>query len=172
MAEVARLRTPLSEQEIADALISGHKQVFGCAPSTLKLGCACCHIDIENEHGKSIWDNNFGNITGGDQFYTFVTKEQTSPGVWKELKLHYRAYPDAVSGAAGYWKLLASDHYSLVLEFFEAGDIEGATRELGRQHYYTANIEPYVHTMVQLFDAWKKQHGVVEDDDPYASEEP
>ena len=55
-------RTPLTRAQVTAALVAGHRDVFGKAPSAVRLFVARAHVGLEVGHGRWAYCNNLGNI--------------------------------------------------------------------------------------------------------------
>lgn len=155
MPQVPKQKTPLSRMQLVEALRDGYFAAFGQTPSSKTLGVAFAQNALENASGQAIWCNNFGNITAakawkdaGKDYYTLHVAErpdpQGHPDLWKQMDLDFRVYATPAEGAKGYWQLLASSYYKVVLDFFAAGDPSGAAYKLSALHYFTAHVEDTV----------------------------
>lgn len=158
--EVARETTPLSELELAEALIEGHRAVFGEPPTWMRLAVAWAHVALENGRGREIECNNFGNVIATDSwpgaYYVRDLHERTRKNRlaalgddWKPVPMKFRAYATPAEGARAYWKVL-DEHYASALGLFGAGAPYLAARRLAELGYATAYAEPYAHAMVDL----------------------
>jgi hypothetical protein len=165
--EVPRIRTPLSEVEVATALRKGHILAFGAPCSPNRLACAWAQVALENRRGLALDQYCVGNVTagkgwGGDHFVLHVAervKKLEIDGVdeWKNMDLKFRSYgaidqsssQRAALGAAGYFALMGG-RYKKCLEFFEELEVSKAAFELGRLNYFTAKPAPYA-TAMQSF---------------------
>lgn len=164
MAKVDRIRTPLTEIEIADALRVGHDRVLARPDDgeafERRMGVAWAQSMLELGRGRACWCNNFGNVTVphdwiGD-FYELTTDEQVRPGEWRPLALRYGAFAAPEDGAENYWLLFVEGHrYAPCLSLFDAGDAIGAAHRLHDLGFYTANAEPYARAMNGLYNEWQ-----------------
>ena len=156
---VPKVATPLTDRGIVEVLSDGHTEALGTLPSHPRLMCGWSMIALENAHGRALWRWNFGNISAFGRwpgpYYVIRVQEriQQNPDKWRWVDMRFRAYPDALSGAADYWRLMAG-RYGSALARFDAGDPAGGARELGRLGYFTAHVEQYADTMSRLYRAW------------------
>lgn len=153
---VERVRTTVSEPQIAQAIVEGWQQLFGNIPTKQQVGLVVAQNSLETGHRKSMWNNNVGNITtDGKGVYDFYddlsTDEQLQPGVWKKMNLKYRSYPSLIEGVKDYLRLLSSNHYSKAWENILHPDPVAFSKALKQSGYYTANEAPYTKTMTQLY---------------------
>jgi len=155
MAEVARIRTPLSELELLEALRDGHRVVFGVDPSASRLAVAWAQCALEHARGKALDGYDLGNVTCGPSwqgdYYTLACDERVSrnPDVWKRLTLRFRSFAAAEEGAASYWRTIAG-RYVRVLAYFDRADAAGAGHTLSILGWYTALEAAYIAGMVKL----------------------
>ena len=161
MPQVTKRGTPLTEIELATALVLGHRQAFaGANPTPNRLACAWAHVAHENGRGRATWNNNFGNITcaasyTGDYYVIHVAErvqrvEDGAPqDVWKNLDLRFVSHETAADGARAYWLLMAG-RYKSALARFDDGDVRGGSYELNRLKYYTALPGPYTISLEKL----------------------
>lgn len=112
MSEVARTRTPVSAEQLKQAL-SLHPDVDANRRALLMA-----HIWIETRNGKSLWNNNVGNLTAkdtapGDYWRPHWYAEPTEETSARNRELHeqmlagkapraFAAYPDIAAGVRAY----------------------------------------------------------------------
>lgn len=155
--KVQRVRTDVSESQMAQAIINAWKQKFGETPAKEQVAMVLAQNDLETAHRKSMWNYNVGNITtnGKDNFDYFddlKTSEQIKPGVWKDMNLKYRAYPNLDAGVKDYLNFLSGGRYAQAWEHIKNPDPVAFSKALKRAGYYTANEAPYTKSLVSLFD--------------------
>lgn len=133
MPEQPRARTPATEAELAEALIRSHAQVFGDVPTRRRATLLLAQWDIETANGKSIFNNNVGNLTANNEStQNFWRPPWFAPPPYEgndaarlEL-LHqrmedgkapraFRAYDTLEEGATSYMRLL-KDRYPSILK--------------------------------------------------------
>jgi hypothetical protein len=156
--EVPRVRTPLSEVDLADVLQAGHVAALGSEPSKERLGVAWAQMALEHGRGKYVYCNNIGNITAGGwsgPYYVIRVQERVNKATneWKWMDLKFRVHRTPEDGAADFWRLLAG-RYASALPLFDAGDAVGAAMRLGALNYYTAHEEQYARGMAGLYREW------------------
>lgn len=165
--EVPKIRTPLSEVEVAVALRKGHVLALGEPCGRKRLACAWAQVALENRRGQALDQYCIGNVTAGrgwngDYFVLHVAervKKVEVDGVdeWKNMDLKFRSYgaqdqpsaQRAAAGAAGYFSLM-SGRYVTCMHLFDQGEVEKAAFELGRLNYFTAKPAPYATAMGSL----------------------
>ena len=94
-----RVITPASKTVLINALYDGHKKVFKTTPNYKRLAMALAQINLENGHGKKIYNHNLGNvgprraqkvpyfILGGSKFMAHKSFLQGAVGYWHHLKV-------------------------------------------------------------------------------------
>lgn len=152
---VDRVKTPISETQMAQAVIESWKQLFGNTPTKEQVGLVVAQNSLETGNRKSMWNYNVGNVTtdgkGSYDFYDdLTTDEQTEPGVWKKMNLKYRAYPSLMDGVKDYLRFLSGKRYSKAWQHIVDPDPAAFSKSLKEAGYYTANEVPYTRNMVKL----------------------
>lgn len=160
---VQRVRTEVSEPQMAQAIIEAWRDMFGTVPAKEQVALVLAQNSLETGARKSMWNYNIGNITTNgkdsyDYFDDLKTDEQITPGVWKKMNLKYRAYPTLKDGAKDYLKLLSSKHYSNAWEHIKNPDPAAFSKALKQSGYYTANEAPYTKTLSSLFGKYNKSN--------------
>ncbi len=155
--KVQRVRTEVSSAQMAQAIINVWKQKFGTVPSKEQVSMILAQNDLETGHRKSMWNYNVGNITTKsdstfDYFNDLTTKEQTRPGVWKKMRLKYRAYPTLEDGVKDYLNLLSTGRYTAAWQHILHPNPVSFSKALKKAGYYTANEAPYTKSLVKLFN--------------------
>jgi hypothetical protein len=153
---VKRVRTEVSEPQMAQAMSNAWRELFGTTPSKEQIGLLLAQNALETGHRKSMWNFNVGNITtDGKGQYNFFddlpTDEQIKPGQWKKMNLKYRAYPSLVEGAKDYLKLISGKRYSKAWENILNPDPVAFSKSLKESGYYTANEAPYTKALTKLY---------------------
>jgi hypothetical protein len=156
---VEAVRTPLAPDTLAETLAAAWIAEAGAAPSDRLLAFGWAVVNHETGETVSMWNHNFGNLicTSGWQGQTMNLAAGAGQPQW------YRGYPDPVSGARAFWRLLRG-RYAAALELAEQGDHEGAAVAMGQAGYYTANAAQYARRIdfyVQRF-----HHGGSRNGDP------
>lgn len=153
--EVPRVRTPLTELQMLEALREGHRVVFGVDPSPSRLACAWAQCALEHGRGNALDNFCLGNVTCGKSWegkhYTLRCNERIKrdPDVWKVVELWFRAFDNATDGASNYWRLIAG-RFSRVLPYFDRADVLGAAHVLSVLVWYTALESQYASAMLSL----------------------
>jgi len=159
---VKRVKTDISESEMASAIISGWEQLFNKKPTKEQVSLILAQNSLETGHRKSMWNFNVGNITtdGKGEYNYFddlTTSEQSSPGHWEKANLKYRAYPTLEEGVLDYLKFLSqSKRYGSAWQHIINPNPEEYSKALKAAGYYTADEAPYTKGLVSLFDKYNK----------------
>lgn len=161
---VPRVKTEVSESQLAQALIEAWKSLFGNMPSKEQIAMLLSQNALETGHRKSMWNYNVGNITtdgkgSHNYFDDLTTEEQTSPGQWKKMNLKYRAFDSLKDGAIDYLKFISSGRYSQAWQHILYPDPESYSKALKQAGYYTDNEAPYTKNLVSLFSQFNKSNG-------------
>lgn len=159
---VERVRTNISEPQMAQAMIEAWRSLFGTQPSKEQVSMLLAQNALETGHRKSMWNYNIGNITTNgkekfDYFDDLKTNEQVSPGVWKKMNLKYRAYPTLKDGVEDYIKLLSNaPRYAKAWKSVLHPDPAAFSKALKDAGYYTADEAPYTKTLSGLYSQFNK----------------
>lgn len=159
---IPRIKTEVSESQMAQAIIESWKELFnGTVPTKDQVAMVLAQNALETGHRKSLWNFNIGNITTDgkgsfDFFDDLETNEQIAPGSWKKMNLKYRAYPTLKDGMKDYLKLLSGKKYSNAWEHIINPNAISFSKALKQQGYYTADEAKYTKTMKSLFDRFSK----------------
>ncbi len=169
---VPRVKTEVSESQLAQALIEAWKSLFGNMPSKEQIAMLLSQNALETGHRKSMWNYNVGNITtdgngkydyweGLDWLYESLPSDQTglSPRQKKTITLKYRAYPNLIEGAKDYLQVISSGRYSKAWQNILHPNIEEYSKALKDAGYYTADEAPYTKNLVSLFSQFNKSNG-------------
>lgn len=161
---VQRVRTEVSEPQMAQAVIQAWKSLFGSAPAKEQVAMVIAQNNLETGHRKSMWNNNVGNITTDgkgsfDYFDDLATDEQITPGHWKRMNLKYRAYPSLEDGVLDYLKFLSKNgRYAKAWQNIVNPDPVAFSKALKAAGYYTANEAPYTKSLTSLFNSFNKSN--------------
>lgn len=160
---IPRVRTSVSETQIASAILEAWQQLFGDTPTKQQVGLVIAQNSLETGNRKSMWNYNVGNITtdgkGSYDFYDDLqTDEQIQPGIWKKMNLKYRAYPSLIDGVKDYLKLLSGKKYSKAWDHILHPDPIAFSKALKESGYYTANEAPYTKTMAKLYNQFNNSN--------------
>lgn len=146
---VDRVRTRMTEREIAVALDLGHVGAFNVSASQMRLSVAWALVCQETARGTSLFNFNIGNVDAtqdwpGDRFS--LTADEGHGASKRPMTKFLRSYQGAYAGAVGWWRVMA-DRYSGAFPFFDAGDGDGAARKLKECKYFTGDVEAYARAL-------------------------
>lgn len=145
------VRTPLAFEDLRAALHEAHKMQLGVAPSENRLRLAWAMVTHETDQTRSMWNHNVGNIACTKDFPTCHALNVRDPA---SEPVHYRSYPDVLTGAADFWRLLDS-RYPKALEAYDDGDVDRGALELKKKGYYGDHASTYARAL--------KRHAAVYD---------
>lgn len=160
MPEVPRQRSPATEAELAAVLVRAHAAVFGAVPTRKRATLLLSQWFLETGRGKSIFNNNVGNLTATNQstqnfwrppwFEAPPYDEADTAGFGSDAprrleRLHelmlqgkapsaFRAFVDLEEGATAYMRLLRSRY---------PGILKAATTGSARQFATAVHSEGY-----------------------------
>jgi hypothetical protein len=143
--QVARQATPVSAQDLANALATIWPVVIGGAAPAGAITVLLAQSAFETGAWKACWNWNLGNVkhTPGDGFDWFVMTASEGEGANQTMvSSAFRAYPSLQAGAKAYLAILRqrfSSAWSYVLD----GDTDGFVQALKDQNYFTGNLEQY-----------------------------
>lgn len=162
--KVERIKTEVSEPQMAQAMIEAWKSLFGAQPSKEQVAILMSQNALETGHRKQMWNYNVGNITTGknwtgdyweglDWLYEYLPPDQTgfTARQKKTIKLKYRAYPTLLEGATDYLKVISSGSYSKAWQNILKPNVEEYSKALKQSGYYTADEAPYTKGLQTLF---------------------
>jgi hypothetical protein len=159
---VKRVRTTVSDSELANTMVKAWEELFSTTPSKEQINMLMAHNALETGHRKSMWNYNIGNITtdGKGSFNYFddlTTDEQIKPGKWEKRNLKYRAYPNLLEGVKDYLKLLSNAKYANAWKHILNPDIAAFSKGLKESRYYTANEAPYTKYLTTIYNQLAKK---------------
>lgn len=129
---VPMVRTSLSDAEVAFELrASYHEETGEDLPARLGR-FALAVLAVENDHGRAIYDHNWGNVSGDSWNGDKYENPGWEPG--KPVPQYFRAYPTHRDGARAWWALLRQ-RYGSVLRAGLLGDYGQGVNEMYRLHY-------------------------------------
>lgn len=144
MEKVPRIATPASKNQIVSSIDSAWRSIFGNQPTVKQVAMLYSQIAIETGHGKSIFNNNVGNInwTQGFPGNYYETQDSLTVGNNPANRKYYtakmRAYNTLDDGILDYVKLLKNR--SPVLAALKNGDVKDFSYALAAVHYYDPHI--------------------------------
>lgn len=135
----SRQPTPIGELELAAAIRDAHGAVFQASPSPRRLAVAWAHVALECGSGRRAINWNFGNVGAAQKSPHYMLGGYS-----------FAAYPDAVEGAQGYWRVIRQV-CSGALRAFDDGDPSGAAKRLAACHYHETDARAYGAAMTSLY---------------------
>jgi hypothetical protein len=153
---VKRIRTNVSELDMANAIKQAWVDLFGKEPFKEQVAMLMAQNSLETGNRKSMWNYNVGNITtGGNSKYNFfddlTTDEQIKPGKWEKRNLKYRSYDSLKEGVKDYIRLISGGRYAKAWQSVVNPDPVAFSKALKQSGYYTANEAPYTKGLTALF---------------------
>lgn len=147
---VERVRTYVSEPQMASAIISAWTELFGTQPTKEQVGMMLAQNALETGNRKSMWNYNVGNITT-DGHGTFDFIDDLVPG------LKFRSYPSLEEGTKDYLRLLHSKHYSGAWQHIVNPDPVAFSKALKSAGYYGEGSEAaYTKALTGLYGQFSK----------------
>ncbi len=161
--QVPKTNTPVSDAQMAQAIINVWHRLFGTDPSKEQVYMVMAQNAIETGGKRESMHNyNVGNIIvggsdhdyflGGDWMYTDKAETQK-----KTITQKFRAYNSLEEGVEDYLKLLsASKRYAPAWEHIMHPDIQAYSKALHDAGYYGAKEEVYTKGLMAQFNRFNK----------------
>ncbi len=161
--QVPKTNTPVSDEQMAQAIVNVWQRLFGTAPSKEQVYMVMAQNAIETGYNRASMHNyNVGNIivggsdhdyfTAGDWMYT--DKSETTK---KTITQHFRAYDSLEDGVEDYLKLLSgSKRYAEAWKHIKDPDIRSYSQALHDAGYYGAKVEDYTKGLLSQFSRFNK----------------
>lgn len=164
---LADLLTPFTDEELIAALFLANMHALG-----FELGRAACailaaQIKLEIGNGAHCHHYNLGNVKGSDNYLGDVTYFRCNEIVngkveWFDpynLQTRFRAFSTLGIGAEQQIRFLGTatrgtgkpNRYQAAWDAAMAGDVRRFVEELKRAGYFTANLDPYMKAVTQIF---------------------
>jgi hypothetical protein len=165
--QLADTRTPVSPQELANALVALWPSEVGGSPSLKTIAVLLAQWALETGEGKSMVAYNIGNIKAYDTKagdYTYFDTTENVNGKTVHLKAgepgtRFRAFSSLPEGAQFYLRGMKS-HWTKAWPYALSGDPEGFAQGLYDQHYYTGigdhPVEAYAKGLRAYFDKYMR----------------
>lgn len=135
-----KVLTPLSQIEIVNALRNSYIELTGKKPSSKRLAMAWAQVAFENGHGKSIYNNNLGNIGPGRTEVFYHHSSITC----------YRSFDSNIEGGKAYWNVVS--RCSGANRSFDTGHPRDVAIYLKGCGYYTADTDLYANSLLYLYN--------------------
>jgi flagellum-specific peptidoglycan hydrolase FlgJ len=145
--EVPPTRTPVTPEQMYQALQSAWPSVIGGTPSRQSLLVLLSQWSLETGNGASMVQFNVGNFkaphkgSDGGVFCQFMTTEVEN-GVTVHVSQPFAAYPDLVSGVTAYLSAMHG-RFGGAWAYVLSGNLDGFAQALKDQGYYTASESSY-----------------------------
>jgi len=161
--QVERVNTPVSDTQMAQAIISSWQRLFGTAPSKEQVTMIMAQNSLETGNKREAMHNyNVGNIIvgttdhdyflGGDWMY--ADKAQTQK---KKITQHFRAYKTLEEGVTDYLNLLSkSQRYKSAWQHIVNPDIRAYSKALHDAGYYGEKEEKYTAGLLGRYKGFDK----------------
>ncbi len=161
--QVPKTNTPVSDTQMAQAIITVWQRLFGTAPSKEQVYMIMSQNSLETGSKREAMHNyNVGNIivgttdhdyfAGGDWMYT--DKSETTK---KKITQKFRAYNSLEEGVTDYLKLLSSSkRYATSWQHIKNPDIRAYSKALHDAGYYGAKEEEYTKGLLSQFNRFNK----------------
>ena len=161
--QVPKTSTPVSDTQMAQAIVSVWQRLFGTVPSKEQVYMIMAQNAIETGRDRKAMHNyNVGNIIvgttdhdyflGGDWMYT--DKSETKK---KTITQKFRAYNTLEEGVSDYLKLLSGiKRYASSWQHILHPDIKAYSKALHDAGYYGAKEEEYTKGLVSQFNSFNK----------------
>lgn len=161
--QVPKTNTPVSDAQMAQAIINVWRRLFGTAPSKDQVYMIMAQNAIETGGKRESMHNyNVGNIIvgnsdhnyflGGDWMYT--DKSETTK---KTITQKFRAYDSLEDGVQDYLKLLSgSKRYAPAWQHILHPDIKEYSKSLHDAGYYGAKEEVYTKGLMAQYGRFNK----------------
>lgn len=150
MPKVAAVITPVSAQEVFQALQRAWIALFGAQPTREQLCVLLSQWALETGHGKKCHNYNLGNVKssqkGGEWCFFRCNEIIKKKVVWFDPDhpaCCFVSYRTLNSGAEAYLEKLHK-RFAKAWPSLLAGDPAQFTVALKEQGYFTANLEPYL----------------------------
>ena len=156
--EVAATRTPISAQDLFEALAEVWPSIVGGTPSRQALLTLLAQSAFETGQWTSAFNYNLGGIkhvTGdGRDFFTSGCSEVVN-GVNVPQTCTFRAFATLSEGASDYLSFLHK-RFANAWPFVEAGDPAGFVHALKSAGYFTGSENDYVAGVTRYFNQFDK----------------
>jgi len=155
-------KTNIPEPQMAQAIISVWRSMFGQAPSKEQVSMLLAQNNLETGTRNNMYNYNVGNITHtqGDGFDYWQGNDWRYND--KHEKINYsakfRAYPNLEAGIKDYLKLLSGKHYSSAFEHILHPDPAAFSKALKAGGYYGEDEKKYTAGVQSQFDKVNKSN--------------
>lgn len=150
--KVEKVRTYVSESQMASAIIEAWTEMFGSVPTKQQVSMMLAQNALETGNRKSMWNYNVGNITtSGHDHFDYI--DDLVPNI------KFRSYPNLKEGTKDYIKLLSSKHYSQAWQHILHPNPVNFSKALKAAGYYGDGSEKaYTKALVGLYNQISKSN--------------
>jgi hypothetical protein len=140
--QVERVATPVTAQDLADALAAAWSSVLGTSPGSA-IQVLVAQSAFETGAWKAVWNYNLGNVkyTSGTDFFTMTASEGSGASTTM-VPSKWRSYPSLAEGASA-WLTFMSNNYSTALAYAQQGDVTDFVSALKSSGYFTGDLGQY-----------------------------
>jgi hypothetical protein len=149
--QVERIRTDISEPQMAQAIIAGWRDLFGEMPTKEQVSMILAQNNLETGHITHTKGDGFDYWQGPDWFYDAQRNKKT-------ITQKFRAYPTIQDGVKDYLKLLSGSHYASAWQHILHPDPVAFSKALKKGGYYTADESTYTNSIKNLFNQSNKSN--------------
>lgn len=158
---VKQINTPISEAEMANALIVATKELYGITLSKSQTAILIAQNNLETNHRKAMHNYNIGNIThvAGDGWDYFMGGDKTKDknGNWVPTTLKFRSYPNLNVAAKDYIKNIHNRGGGKSWQQIINADVAGFSKALKDSRYYEADEKAYTSALLGGANAFNKK---------------
>lgn len=180
-AYLPAITTWLTRMEIAVHLSHAWKKMLETAIKPEQLAIVWSQVCLETAAGKSMMNNNFGNIKKkpGNFWTSYKCHEYDNQGVKHEYlpphpQTYFSAWKSPDEGAMGYLVFL-QNKYPKAFQAIQAADLTAYVHALKAKGYFTAPEDKYLERMKQeqyIFDKEIAPKLTPEEEEPLTVKEP
>ncbi len=160
--------TPLTEAEATYYLKTAWIKLFGEEPSLNSLAILFAQSCLESGHWKLLKNNNYGNIkkVSGEHYTSYFCSEVLNGHNVNFYPYNpqtlFASWDTALNGAIGYLSFVANrPRYKKAWVKLQEGDPVGYVTELRAGGYFTAPLDSYLKTVLELFNEFLSKKDVL-----------
>lgn len=150
---VQRVATPVTGQDLANALAAAWPNVVGGDPGSA-IGVLVAQSAFETGNWKAVWNNNLGNVkyTGNTDYFQMTASEGSGASTTM-VPSKWRSYPTLADGAAA-WLNFMKLNYSNAMTFATTGDVASFVAALKSGGYFTGDTSQYTSGVQQYYSMY------------------
>ena len=139
---VDRVATPVTAQQLADALAAAWPSAVGGSPGDA-IQMLVAQSAFETGSWAAVWNNNLGNVkySGGTDYFTMTASEGSGASTTM-VPSKWRSYPTLAAGAAA-WLTFMANNYSTALTYATQGDVGSFVSALKNSGYFSGDVDVY-----------------------------